>query len=52
MQCRYNEYVSLVQYKYYWNNAEKPHQIIVKNHYEKTLGQATAKPKHTLLQTA
>ena len=42
MPCRYNEYVNLVQYKNYWNNAEKPQQHIVKIHCEKALGNATA----------
>ena len=50
MQCRCNEYVNLVQYKNYWNNAEKPQQNTVKNHCEKVLGNATAKPKQKLLQ--
>ena len=45
MQCRCNEYVNLVQYKNYWNNAETPQQNTVKNNCEKALGNATAKPK-------
>ena len=46
MQCRYNECINLVQYKNYWNNTEKPQQnTVLKNHCEKTLGNATAKPK-------
>ena len=52
MQCRYSEYVNLVQYKNYWNNAGKPQENSVKNHCGKALGNATAKPKQKLLQNS